>query len=181
MTTIQPKQVLIYNRQPVGVRSFINNQGVDVDIDSLKPYLTPNDLKVLQPAQMIEHGDLIMTQEEIQNNLDIKDVSDNKKIVKAIAEAIKALAQPKQSVQPKAKAPQAKATKPNKPTSKGGNRFNVHIIEEGLGSTCPPSGLTGEFTAKNALVARKKAKEYYAQELGTEPKYIKILKCELVE
>jgi len=163
--TLKVHSVLIFEGKPVGVRFKHGDAFGDVELEKLKG-VSIEALKKLKAQKLIPHGDLLVTEEELKNNVIVQDFSSRPDFVE---QAIRVLTAPQSS------------GGVGKTGAKGKKVFTVVVEAEGMYDPVSRSFKKQQFEAEieapNALVARKKAKEIYAQELGTSPDEITIVNC----
>lgn len=172
---ITVQNVLVFGNKAVGVRFTSNGVHYDAELEVLKG-VTKEHLKQYKAVKLIERGNLLKTITEIENNLVIEDATKNKELITALT---KEITQPKVVEQPK-----EQPTNKPKQSNNGLKVFEVTIevpfYDASLRKEVPKQ-FTAEFESKNALTARKDAKETYAQELGTVPEEVKIISAKLKE
>lgn len=170
--------VLCFEDKAVGVRFYqetdkLKGKFYDAEMSALKG-VTEEALSSFSKETLLPYGDdLLGTKSEVAGTLQVKDLSNNPSFIKA---ALKAIRSKVTSINPE-------NVVDNSSSPSGEPVFSVLVEANTKYNTetkqFEPQQFTAEIPAKSALLARKIAKESYAQELGTEPSEIKILKCVL--
>lgn len=167
---LQFHSVLVYQGKALGVRLFQGGAFYDVALEDLKG-VTSSHLKGMRWQKLIEHGDLLVTEDELKGNIVVKDFTQVPNYVHLAVSAIDTAIRGKS----------AQETKSKRQNTGKSAVFEVVVEVETLYNPVTrkfdKQQLTGEFEARNALMARKIAKEWYAQELGTVPNEVKVISC----
>ena len=153
----------------------------DVEIEALKS-VDKELLRQYKAEKLIEHGALLVTQEELEKNILVQDVSNNKLMVDFLIKSITKKEEPKKEEPKQAVKPKEVPKKAEK--KKGLKEFKAVVEYEVYNPKLKKfEKVTVEATtqSKSALLARKELKNWYAQEQGTDPNEITIVSLEMVE
>lgn len=176
--------ILVLDKKAVGVRFKDGDNYRDVEVESLRG-LRADDLWGYKTATLIPQGDLLVTKEELQSKITITDASQDKHFCEKAFNLLKQ-GKPEESAPSSTPAPASATSKPTqKSKGKGKGKGKVFDVVVSLPFYNPDKRqnelkeFQGEFEATNALVARKKAKEFYAEEFSTDSSEIQIISAKI--
>lgn len=169
--SVRVHSALVLVSEIVGVRFQVaDGNYFDVEVSVLEG-VKESHLKGVKIQKLIPKGDLLVTEEELNTNMIVKDATSDSNYVKSAIKAL--LTEP--PVKPPTSVKKIKKFK-KKAFFDVVVKVPMYDLKEGKWIKIE---LKGEFEATNALVARKKAKEFYAHEHGTEPKEIEVVDAKI--
>lgn len=180
--------VLVLDKKAVGLRVISSDgQYYDVELNFLSDKSL---LKGLKVEKLIPHGDLLVTKEELDKGIIVKDMSNDKQFCDTVFNLIMSRKEPPTfkedaKTQVKNETPSTQEKPASKAPKKKGNmkRFLVTVESKEynpLTKQWEKRHFTGEFEAENALKVRAKAKEFYAVQLDTTKDEIKVIETQLL-
>lgn len=152
MMTIKYVERLVFEGEDMGVRVTYEANGgkryADIGLDDIKPYTRPEYVKALGETELKEVDGIFVTDFEKNTGVQIPDFSDNVDFCQYVGKAL--------------------ATNFNTKVK----QFNVKAVVKNSSNE-----YTFVVSEQNALLARKKAKEQVAGNLGVALDSVKILQC----